>query len=146
MQRWSFAARHNFWASRARLRTRLHPLAAAGAGFLLAVLSFDLMLGVQIRKYAGDLLPLQVLTSISAHCRCVTTEAYPMNRAVALMVVLTLAAICAEIAQSKELLVDRLRIARVRRKRVCADHDTDCHCSGLQLTACSQPGEQGDRG
>jgi hypothetical protein len=111
----------------------MHTFAAAGAGFLLAVLPFDLMFDVQTRKCAGDPLPPEVLASISACYRRVTTEAYPMNRVVALMAVLTLAAICAEIVQGKKLLVDRLRIARVRRKRGCADHATYCHCSGLAI-------------
>jgi hypothetical protein len=74
----------------------MHTFAAAGAGFLPAALWFDLMFGVQTRKYAGDLPPPEVLTSISAYYRRVTTEAYPMNRVVALVTVLTLAAICAE--------------------------------------------------
>jgi hypothetical protein len=47
----------------------------------------------------GDLLPPEVLASISAYYRRVTTEAYPINRLVALVMVLTLAAICAEIVQ-----------------------------------------------
>jgi hypothetical protein len=77
----------------------MHTFAAAGAGFLLAVLWFDLMFDVQTRRYAGDPLPPDVLASISAYYRRVTTEAYPMNRLVALVMVLTLAAICAEIVQ-----------------------------------------------
>ena len=79
----------------------MHTFAAAGAGFLLAVLWFDLMFDVQTRKHAGKLLPPEVLTSISAYYRRVTTEAYPMNRLVALVMVLTLAAICAEIVQGE---------------------------------------------
>jgi hypothetical protein len=75
----------------------MHAFAAAGAGFLLAVLWFDLMFDVQTRKPVGDLLPGEVLASISSYYRRVTTEAYPMNRLVALVMVLTLAAICAEI-------------------------------------------------
>jgi hypothetical protein len=77
----------------------MHSFAAAGAGFLLAVLWFDLMFDVQTRKHAGDPLPPEVLASISAYYRRVTTEAYPMNRLVALVMLLTLAAICAEIVQ-----------------------------------------------
>jgi hypothetical protein len=49
----------------------------------------------------GEVLPPQVLASISAYYRRVTTEAYPMNRLVALVMVLTLAAICAEIVQGE---------------------------------------------
>jgi hypothetical protein len=79
----------------------MHTFAAAGAGFLLAVLWFDLMFDVQTRKHAGDLLPPEVLASISAYYRRVTTDAYPMNRLVALVMVLTLAAICAEIVQGE---------------------------------------------
>jgi hypothetical protein len=78
----------------------MHTFAAAGAGFLLAVLWFDLMFDVQTRKHTGDL-PPAVPASISAYYRRVTTEAYPMNRLVALVMVLTLAAICAEIVQGE---------------------------------------------
>ncbi|SRR6266849_598274 len=78
----------------------MHTFAAAGAGFLLAVLWFDLMFDVQTRRYTGDL-PPEVLASISAYYRRVTTEAYPMNRLVALVMVLTLAAICVEIVQGE---------------------------------------------
>jgi len=79
----------------------MHTFAAAGAGFLLAVLWFDLMFDVQTRKHRGDPLPQEVLASISAYYRRVTTEAYPMNRLVALVMLLTLAAICVEIVQNE---------------------------------------------
>jgi hypothetical protein len=76
--------------------------AAAGAGFLLAVLWFDLMFDVQTRKHPREaVLPPDVLASISAYYRRVTTDAYPMNRLVALVMLLTLAAICAEIVQGR---------------------------------------------
>src|SRR5712675_1810396 len=75
----------------------MHTFIAAGAGFLLAVLWFDLMFDVQTRKHSGNPLPPEVLASISAYYRRVTTEAYPMNRLVALIMLLTLAAICGEI-------------------------------------------------
>ena len=78
----------------------MRTFAAAGAAFLLAVLWFDLMFDVQSRKHATDLLPTEVLASISAYYRRVTTEAYPMNRLVALVMLLTLAAIVAEIVES----------------------------------------------
>jgi len=42
-----------------------------------------------------------VLSSISAYYRRVTTEACPMNRPVALVMLLTLAAICAEIVRGE---------------------------------------------
>jgi hypothetical protein len=79
----------------------MHSFAAAGAGFLLAVLWFDLMFDVQTRGHAGDPLPPDMLRSISSYYRRVTTEAYPMNRLVALVMVLTLAAIGVEIVQDK---------------------------------------------
>ena len=75
----------------------MHIFAAAGAAFLLAVLWFDLMFDVQTRKHAGALLPTEVLASISAYYRRVTTEAYPMNRLVALVMLLTVTAIVGEI-------------------------------------------------
>ena len=75
----------------------MNALAASSAGFLLAVLWFDLMFDVQTRKSAANVLPSDVLASISAYYRRVTTEAYPMNRLVALVMLLTLAAICVEI-------------------------------------------------
>jgi len=62
----------------------MHAIAAAGAGFLVAVLWFDLMFDVQVRKDVGSKLPPEVLASISAYYRRVTTDAYPMNRLVAL--------------------------------------------------------------
>lgn len=79
----------------------MHTFAAAGTAFLLAVLWFDLMFDVQTRKYPDGALSPEVLASISAYYRRVTTDAYPMNRLVALVMVLTLAAICAEIAQAQ---------------------------------------------
>ena len=75
----------------------MNSFVAAGAGFLLAVLWFDLMFDVQTRKHPADPLPPEVLASISTYYRRVTTEAYPMNRLVALVMLLTLAAIAAEI-------------------------------------------------
>ena len=79
----------------------MNALAASGAGFLLAVLWFDLMFDVQTRKPAANVLPSDVLASISAYYRRVTTEAYPMNRLVALVMLLTLAAICVEIVRGE---------------------------------------------
>jgi hypothetical protein len=79
----------------------MHTFAAAGAGFLLAVLWFDLMFDVQTCKHEASVLPPDVLASISGYYRRVTTEAYPMNRLVAVVMLLTLAAICAEIWQGE---------------------------------------------
>jgi len=74
-------------------------VAAVGCAFLLAVLWFDLMFDVQSRKHTDALLPTDVLASISAYYRRVTTEAYPMNRLVALVMLVTLGAIVGEIVQ-----------------------------------------------
>src|ERR1700746_2986184 len=79
----------------------MHSFAAAGAGFPLAVLWFDLMFDVQTRTAADGSLSGEILASISAYYRRVTTEAYPMNRLVAAVMLLTLAAICAEIVEDK---------------------------------------------
>jgi hypothetical protein len=76
----------------------MHAVAAAGAGFLIAVLWFDLMFDVQTRRHGGDTMPAEVLDSISAYYRRVTTEARPMNFLVALVMGVTLAALVAEIA------------------------------------------------
>ena len=77
----------------------MNAFAAAGSGFLLAVLWFDLMFDVQTRSSAANVLPSEVLASISAYYRRVTTEAYPMNRLVAVVILLTLAAIGTEIVR-----------------------------------------------
>lgn len=63
---------------------------AAGAGFLLAVLWFDLMFDVQ--RDAG-------VDSTAAYYHRVTTTARPMNRLVAAFMVLTLVGVTGEIVQ-----------------------------------------------
>jgi len=70
----------------------MHAIAAAGAGFLIAVLWFDLMFDVQARL-PGAALPEAVLASISAYYRRVTTEASPMGRLVSVAMLVTVAAI-----------------------------------------------------
>lgn len=74
----------------------MNGVVTAGAGFLLAVLWFDLMHDVQVRGHAGPRLPESVLASISVYYRRVTTEARPMNRLVALAMVVTLAGLVVE--------------------------------------------------
>jgi hypothetical protein len=73
-------------------------LVTAGAGFLLAVLWFDLMFDVQVLRHRVGELPEEVLASIAAYYRRVTTEAGPMNRLVAVVMVVTLGAIVVQIA------------------------------------------------
>ncbi|HTK99346.1 MAG TPA: hypothetical protein VL379_15040 [Pseudomonadales bacterium] len=75
----------------------LNACAATGAGFLTAVLWFDLMFDVQTRRYGGDVLPERVLASIAAYYRRVTTEATPMNRLISLVMLATLAVLLAEV-------------------------------------------------
>jgi hypothetical protein len=75
----------------------MHTYAAAGAGFLIAVLWFDLMFDVQAGRRGAAASP-EALASISAYYRRVTTEASPMGRLVALVMLATLAAIVAGLA------------------------------------------------
>jgi hypothetical protein len=74
---------------------------AAGAGFLLAVLWFDLMFDVQVRGHDADV-PEPVLASIAAYYARVTTASRPMNRLVAAVMIATLGAIIAEIASGDD--------------------------------------------
>jgi hypothetical protein len=67
----------------------------AGAGFLLAVLWFDLMFDVQVRRAERR---EEGVASIAAYYRRVTLEAYPMNRLVAVVMLGTLAALVAQVA------------------------------------------------
>src|SRR5205823_9193041 len=71
----------------------------AGAGFLLAVVWFDLMHDVQVLRLAAGDDPSDALLSIARYYRRVTTDARPMNRLVALAMVATLAAIAVELAR-----------------------------------------------
>jgi len=78
----------------------LNAVVSAGAGFLLAVLWFDLMFDVQARAGAGNgEVSEHALASIAAYYARVTTAARPMNRLVAAVMLATLAAIVAEIAK-----------------------------------------------
>ena len=73
---------------------------AAGGGFLLAVLWFDLMFDVQAlraRPRHGPL-PEPALASIAGYYRRVTTDASPMGRLVAVAMLATLAAAVADLA------------------------------------------------
>jgi hypothetical protein len=71
---------------------------AAGAGFLVAVLWFDLMFDVQARA-GGAVLPEGVLSSIGAYYARVTTASRPMNRLVAAVMLATTAATVAQVAR-----------------------------------------------
>ncbi len=72
---------------------------AAGAGFLLAVLWFDLMFDVQVLRLRADEIPESALASIAAYYARVTTAARPMNRLVAAAMVATIASIVVQLAR-----------------------------------------------
>ncbi len=76
------------------------PFITAGAGFLAAVLWFDLMHDVQVRSGSGPELPEAVLASIAGYYRRVTTEANPMGRLVALAMLATIGTEAAQLASS----------------------------------------------
>jgi len=72
------------------------PYVMTGAGFLLAVLWFDLMFDVQVRRRKSP--STEAVDSIAAYYRRVTLEARPMNRLVALMMLGTLGTLVAQLA------------------------------------------------
>lgn len=76
------------------------PTITAAAGFLIAVLWFDLMFDVQVLAHCrSPEVPESVLDSISAYYRRVTTTASPMGRLVALLMLVLLAALVAQEAR-----------------------------------------------
>ena len=79
----------------------MNAFVAAGGGFLLAVLWFDLMFDVQLRGHDAEV-PAPVLASIAAYYARVTTASRPMNRLVAAVMLATLAAIVAQIARGED--------------------------------------------
>ena len=78
----------------------MNAFVAAGAGFLLAVLWFDLMFDVQSRGHAE--VPEAAVASIAAYYARVTTAARPMNRLVATAMLATLAAVIVQIAKGDD--------------------------------------------
>jgi hypothetical protein len=68
----------------------------AGAGFLLAVLWFDLMFDVQALRAPGGELPEPVLASIAGYYARVTTEARPMDRLVVVAMAGTVVALAVQ--------------------------------------------------
>lgn len=70
----------------------MNPVIAAAAGFLIAVLWFDLMFDVQLLRHRGSsAADREPLDSISAYYRRVTTTASPMGRLVALVMLALIA-------------------------------------------------------
>jgi hypothetical protein len=78
----------------------MQSVVAAGAGFLLAVLWFDLMFDVQVLRQPAGELPETVLVSIVGYYRRVTTEARPMNRLVAVVMLSTVVAIVVQLIRN----------------------------------------------
>jgi len=78
----------------------MNAFVTAGTGFLLAVLWFDLMFDLQVasRRDRPQRLPEEVLASIAAYYRRVTTAARPMNRLIGAVMVATIVAIVVQIA------------------------------------------------
>ena len=64
-----------------------HTVLAAAGGFLMAILWMDLLFDVQAAGSTGTVLPEAVLASIAAYYRRVTTDAYPMDRLIALVMI-----------------------------------------------------------
>ena len=75
---------------------------AAGGGFLLAVLWFDLMFDVQALGRPAGPLPEAVLASTAAYYRRVTTTASPMGSLVGAVMVVTVATAAVRLARGPE--------------------------------------------
>jgi hypothetical protein len=87
-------------------------LAGSGAGFLLAVLWFDLMFDVQARGHPALDVSAGVRASIAAYYARVTTASRPMNRLIALAMVTTIGALIGELVRN-DLAVWRALLALV---------------------------------
>jgi hypothetical protein len=69
--------------------------AAAGAGFLIAVLWMDLIFDTQVLPHRGaDVLPEAVLASISGYYHRATTTSRPMSYLIAAAMAILLGALC----------------------------------------------------
>lgn len=78
----------------------MSPYASAGAGFLLAVLWFDLIFDVQVTGHRSDGVPEDALESICGYYARVTTAARPMNRLIAAVMLATLSALVLELVKA----------------------------------------------
>jgi hypothetical protein len=74
----------------------------AGAGFLLAVLWFDLMFDVQALGHPGGRVPEEALASIARYYSRVITAARPMNLLIGAVMVGTIAAIVIQIGRGDD--------------------------------------------
>lgn len=75
------------------------PFVTAGAGFLLAVLWFDLMHDVLVVGQGDGALAEDRLATIAGYYARVTTAARPMNRLIALIMLGTIIALVAQLAR-----------------------------------------------
>jgi ER membrane protein SH3 len=82
----------------------MSPILILCGGFLLAVLWMDLMFDVQVLHYrdASCELPEEILSSIAAYYRRVTTLARPMNYAVSGMMLVLVAALLMQIIRGSQ--------------------------------------------
>jgi hypothetical protein len=77
---------------------RVRAIAASGVGFILAVLWFDLMFDIQVRGHDDRHdLSEAVRASIASYYARVTIAARPMNRLIALVMVVTIGATVGEL-------------------------------------------------
>ena len=78
-------------------------IAAACAGFLIAVLWMDLIFDSQVLRHRGaDELPESVLASISSYYRRATTTSRPMSYLIALVMAVLLAALIVRFVSSDD--------------------------------------------
>jgi hypothetical protein len=75
------------------------PFVTAGAGFLLAVLWFDLMFDVQVVRHRHGDVPEDVLASIAGYYRRVTTAARPMNRLISAVMLGTIVSVIIQLTR-----------------------------------------------
>jgi len=75
------------------------PFVTGGAGFLLAVLWFDLMFDVQVLRHRERDLPEEVLASIAGYYRRVTTAARPMNRLISMVMLATIVSVIIQLVR-----------------------------------------------
>jgi hypothetical protein len=79
----------------------VHAAITAALGFLVAVLWFDLMFDVQVVAHRGETqVPDDVVDSIATYYRRVTTDASPMGRLVAIVMVVLLALLVSQAVRS----------------------------------------------
>jgi hypothetical protein len=79
----------------------MHAIAAAGAGFLIAVLWFDLMHDTLVRGHPKEAdLPADVIEGIARYYRRVTTDASPMNQLVSVFMLAAFGSIVVQVAST----------------------------------------------